>query len=103
MVCIYLLCGCAVGAVAEEAISSVRTVAAFTGESSELSRYQIRLDAAKASAITAGVRAGILLGVMLFIVFCSYAVGMSYGARQVSYHCQCVHYLQSFATLYTAF
>lgn len=71
------------GAIAEEAIGSLRTVAAMGGEAVELERYQGKLELAKASAIAAGVKAGTLLGVMLLIVFCSYAVGMSFGAGQV--------------------
>ena len=61
----------------------MRTVAAFNGERVECARYQNKLDTAKESAIAAGIRTGILLGVMLFIIFCSYAVGMVFGASEV--------------------
>ena len=84
------------GAVAEEAIGSVRTVHAFNGGEREGMRYASRLDAAATSAIGAGVRVGILIGFMLLVIFCSYAAGMVWGAHEVSFLCITNRYCTSF-------
>ncbi|CAM9376907.1 unnamed protein product [Laminaria digitata] len=72
------------GGVAEEAISSIRTVAAFTGEKKECKRYEGKVDEAMETSIKAGIGMASALGLMMFIIFCSYGLGMWYGAREVA-------------------
>ncbi|CAN0230516.1 unnamed protein product [Ascophyllum nodosum] len=74
----------AAGGVAEEAISSIRTVAAFTGERKEAARYEEKVDEATETSVAAGVGIGRAFGVMMFIIFCSYGLGMWYGASEVA-------------------
>lgn len=72
------------GAVAEQAISSIRTVIAFNGQKKESDRYNDRLELVKTVSIKSGYVISLCLGFIFFFVFSSYAVGLWFGARQVS-------------------
>eukprot|EP00746_Dinoflagellata_sp_MGD_P002986 gnl/MRDRNA2_/MRDRNA2_105825_c0_seq1.p1 gnl/MRDRNA2_/MRDRNA2_105825_c0~~gnl/MRDRNA2_/MRDRNA2_105825_c0_seq1.p1 ORF type:complete len:1270 (-),score=303.55 gnl/MRDRNA2_/MRDRNA2_105825_c0_seq1:59-3868(-) len=61
------------GAVAEEVIFAIRTVAAFGGEPREIARYEGNLTEAMYGSIRAGIKNGFAFG-WLFMVF-----GLSYG------------------------
>ncbi|XP_039747692.1 multidrug resistance protein homolog 49-like isoform X2 [Pararge aegeria] len=67
------------GVVAEEVLSSIRTVVAFGGEEKEIQRYQKRLDPAKKMGIRKGVYSGIGSGVMWLIIYATYALAFWYG------------------------
>eukprot|EP01137_Pigoraptor_chileana_P035613 Opistho-2@29921 len=73
------------GSVAEEAISSIRTVVAFSGEKRELKRYTANLELAEASGIKKGVLTGTGLGVTFFVLFSAYALSFWYGSRLVAH------------------
>lgn len=64
------------GAVAEQAIASIRTVAAFTGERKEADRYAAKLGKAQAVGVQSGTAIARGLACVLFIIFASYGLGM---------------------------
>ncbi|CAM9155268.1 unnamed protein product [Pylaiella littoralis] len=74
----------AAGGAAEEAISSIRTVVTFSGEKRESKRYEERLEEAMETSIESGIGFAKALAVMMFIIFCSYGLGMWYGATEVA-------------------
>ncbi|KAK2176084.1 hypothetical protein NP493_686g01047 [Ridgeia piscesae] len=71
------------GAVAEEVISSIRTVAAFGGEQKECDRYRANLIEAKKFGIRMGIISAIGIGLIFFIMFCAYALAFWYGSKLV--------------------
>jgi len=71
------------GNVAEEVLSSIRTVAAFGGEKKELERYDSKLGAAEKQGIKKGMTAGFFTGYMWFVIFCSYAMAFWYGSTLI--------------------
>ena len=71
------------GSVAEQAISSIRTVAAFTGEEKEADRYSVRLLKAQSVGVKSGRAIAQGLATVLFIIFASYGLGMWYGAKEI--------------------
>ncbi|XP_078483375.1 bile salt export pump-like isoform X2 [Ciona intestinalis] len=73
----------AAGAVAEEVLSSIRTVAAFGGEKKEVERYTSKLDAAEKQGIRKGMTQGFFSGYMWCLIFLSYALAFWYGSSLV--------------------
>uniref|UniRef100_A0A8C0VWC0 Bile salt export pump n=1 Tax=Cyanistes caeruleus TaxID=156563 RepID=A0A8C0VWC0_CYACU len=71
------------GAVADEVLSSIRTVAAFGGEKKEVERYDKNLVFAQHWGIRKGVIMGLFTGYMWFIIFLSYALAFWYGSKLV--------------------
>lgn len=71
------------GAVAEEALSGIRTVVAFSGEQKEAQRYSDRLQAAERNGNRKGLFTGLGIGVMWLITYCAYGVALWYGAQMV--------------------
>jgi ATP-binding cassette subfamily B (MDR/TAP) protein 1 len=69
----------AAGRIAEEVLSSVRTVVAFDGQKKEITRYEKHLQSAKRNNITKNLFSGISNGFMWFFVFASYALSFWYG------------------------
>jgi ATP-binding cassette subfamily B (MDR/TAP) protein 1 len=67
------------GAVAEEVLSSIRTVVAFGGEQKELGRYEDRLIPAEKNGKKKGIFSGFGGGLMWFIIYCCYALAFWYG------------------------
>eukprot|EP00752_Nemacystus_decipiens_P001377 g1364.t1 len=80
----YQRSNAAAGGVAEEAISSIRTVVAFGGEDKESKRYEDKVEEAMDTSIKSGIGFAKALAVMMFIIFCSYGLGMWYGASEVA-------------------
>ncbi|CAO3565927.1 unnamed protein product [Mortierella alpina] len=72
------------GAVAEQAISSIRTVVAFGGQKRETAAYIRWLDEAYKSGVRKAVTAGLGNGIFLFVLFCTYGLAFWYGANRVS-------------------
>lgn len=62
------------GAIAEEVFSSIRTVFAYNGGNYESKRYEEQLEAAKSTGVRKGASNGILLGLVWFLVFCTYSL-----------------------------
>jgi ATP-binding cassette subfamily B (MDR/TAP) protein 1 len=71
------------GAVAQEALSALRTVAAFGGERAELKRYDKALVKAEQSGVDTGFYGGFGVGCLFLTMFSMYAVGLYWGARLV--------------------
>ncbi|XP_063067575.1 bile salt export pump [Engraulis encrasicolus] len=71
------------GAVADEVLSSIRTVAAFGGERKEVERYDHNLISAQRWGIRKGLIMGFFTGYMWFIIFLCYALAFWYGSSLV--------------------
>ncbi|NWU34612.1 ABCBB protein, partial [Hylia prasina] len=71
------------GAVADEVLSSIRTVAAFGGEKKEVERYDKNLVFAQHWGIRKGITMGLFAGYMWLIIFLSYALAFWYGSKLV--------------------
>ncbi|GBF96721.1 ABC transporter B family-like [Raphidocelis subcapitata] len=72
------------GAVTQQAISQIRTVAAFGGEGAAVARYDGLLDAPQRLGVRMGLTTGLSVGGMQFVVFSSYALALWYGAHRVA-------------------
>ncbi|XP_040295452.1 bile salt export pump [Bufo bufo] len=71
------------GSVADEVLSSIRTVAAFGAEKREADRYDKNLVAAQAWGIRKGTIIGFFQGYMWCIIFLCYALAFWYGSKLV--------------------
>uniref|UniRef100_UPI00358FF9D4 bile salt export pump n=1 Tax=Myxine glutinosa TaxID=7769 RepID=UPI00358FF9D4 len=71
------------GSVAEEVISSIRTVAAFGGEKKEEERYDSNLVFAQQWGVRKGMILGFFQGYMWLIIFMCYALAFWYGSSLV--------------------
>uniref|UniRef100_A0A3P9IEA7 Bile salt export pump n=1 Tax=Oryzias latipes TaxID=8090 RepID=A0A3P9IEA7_ORYLA len=71
------------GAVADEVLSSIRTVAAFGGEIKEVERYDRNLVSAQRWGIRKGLIMGFFTGYMWLIIFLCYALAFWYGSTLV--------------------
>ncbi|KAG0045015.1 Multidrug resistance protein 1 [Gryganskiella cystojenkinii] len=71
------------GAVAEAAISSIRTVYAFDGQKRELQKFNVHIEEAYKSGVKKAIGTGIGMGSIMLILFSSYALAFWYGARVV--------------------
>uniref|UniRef100_K7FJS5 ATP binding cassette subfamily B member 1 n=1 Tax=Pelodiscus sinensis TaxID=13735 RepID=K7FJS5_PELSI len=71
------------GAVAEEVLSSIRTVIAFGGEKKEIKRYHKNLEDAKNIGIKKAITANISMGIAFLLIYSSYALAFWYGTTLV--------------------
>ncbi|XP_072241207.1 bile salt export pump [Leuresthes tenuis] len=71
------------GAVADEVLSAIRTVAAFGGEKKEVERYDRNLISAQRWGIRKGLIMGFFTGYMWLIIFLCYALAFWYGSTLV--------------------
>ncbi|XP_067843432.1 bile salt export pump-like isoform X1 [Heptranchias perlo] len=71
------------GAVAEEVLSSIRTVAAFSGEKKEAERYDRNLVFAQRWGVRKGMIMGVFTGYMWMIIFLCYALAFWYGSHLI--------------------
>ncbi|CAI9781044.1 unnamed protein product [Fraxinus pennsylvanica] len=69
--------------VVEQTIGSIRTVASFTGEKQAVAHYDKSLVEAYKSGVQEGWASGLGLGSVMFIVFCSYALAIWFGAKMI--------------------
>ncbi|XP_069683614.1 ATP-dependent translocase ABCB1 [Periplaneta americana] len=67
------------GAIAEQALSSIRTVVAFGGQEMEVERYKKNLVYAKAVNVKRGFFSGLGFGLLWFFIYASYALAFWYG------------------------
>eukprot|EP01113_Clastostelium_recurvatum_P006565 TRINITY_DN1297_c0_g1_i1.p1 TRINITY_DN1297_c0_g1~~TRINITY_DN1297_c0_g1_i1.p1 ORF type:complete len:1417 (-),score=461.68 TRINITY_DN1297_c0_g1_i1:319-4464(-) len=72
------------GSVAEECLQAIRTVVMFSGEDKETQRYEANLKDARATGIRKGVANGVGLGVVMLIMFSTYALAFWYGSTLIS-------------------
>ncbi|KAK0582916.1 hypothetical protein LWI29_031058 [Acer saccharum] len=70
-------------AVVEQTIGSIRTVASFTGEKQAISNYNKFLGAAYKSGIHEGIASGSGLGLLMLIIFSSYALAIWYSGKLI--------------------
>ncbi|XP_073533888.1 ATP-binding cassette sub-family B member 5-like isoform X1 [Phyllobates terribilis] len=68
------------GSVADEVLSSIRTVAAFGGQEKEIQRYTKNLGEAQKIGIKKAIASQLAVGFMYFIIYASYALGFWYGS-----------------------
>ncbi|KAG7503537.1 hypothetical protein JOB18_040365 [Solea senegalensis] len=71
------------GAVANEVLSTVRTIAAFGGEEKASERYDRNLADAQTWGVTKGIIIGSFNGYLWIIIFLCYALALWYGAKLV--------------------
>merc|ERR1739838_296589 len=71
------------GSVAEEVLSSIRTVVAFGGQDKEAERYNANLVFAKKVGKLRGLSQGLGLGITYMIMFSTYGLAFWYGSKLV--------------------
>lgn len=71
------------GEVATEALSNVRTVAAYGGEADAAKRYDAALAKAEKEGVHKATLTGITIGTMLLVLFTVYGVSLLWGAQLV--------------------
>nr|QKW91241.1 P-glycoprotein [Gambusia affinis] len=71
------------GAVAEEVLSAVRTVFAFSGQKKEIERYHKNLEDAKSMGIRKAISANIAMGFTFLMIYLSYALAFWYGSTLI--------------------
>lgn len=71
------------GAILTEALSTIRTVAAFGGEEAEIKRYDEQLAKSEKEGIRKGWVSGATIGTLLFFIFITYGVGLYFGGQLV--------------------
>ena len=71
------------GEVATEALSNVRTVAAYGGEADAAKRYDAALAKAEKEGVRKATLTGVTIGTMLLVLFTVYGVSLLWGAQLV--------------------
>uniref|UniRef100_A0A3Q2PGP9 ATP binding cassette subfamily B member 1 n=1 Tax=Fundulus heteroclitus TaxID=8078 RepID=A0A3Q2PGP9_FUNHE len=71
------------GAVAEEVLSAIRTVYAFSGQKKEIERYHKNLEDAKSMGIRKAISANIAMGFTFLMIYFSYALAFWYGSTLI--------------------
>ncbi|KAJ2645111.1 hypothetical protein GGF44_000176 [Coemansia sp. RSA 1694] len=69
------------GGVADEVLSSIKTVMAFGGMSRELERYREKIVKARASGLRKAWVLGVCMGFIMFSIYSVYALGFWYGGK----------------------
>ncbi|XP_045772549.1 ATP-dependent translocase ABCB1-like [Maniola jurtina] len=69
------------GSIAEEVLTAVRTVYAFSGQTKEIERYEGHLAEARSINIKKGFFNGMAMGTLFFCIFCAYALSFWFGYR----------------------
>eukprot|EP00879_Flechtneria_rotunda_P003779 GHRR01004019.1.p1 GENE.GHRR01004019.1~~GHRR01004019.1.p1 ORF type:complete len:1293 (+),score=472.26 GHRR01004019.1:779-4657(+) len=72
------------GGVVQQSLSQIRTVAAYNGEEAAYKEYNGKLDLPQKVGNQQGIIGGVTLGGMQFVMFCSYAIALFYGAVRIS-------------------
>ncbi|XP_055937185.1 ATP-dependent translocase ABCB1-like isoform X1 [Argiope bruennichi] len=73
----------AAGAVAEEVLSSIRTVVSFGGEEKEIERYNQRLIPASKKGVRRGLLTSIGAALIWFCIYAGYALAFWYGVKLI--------------------
>ncbi|XP_077431417.1 ATP-dependent translocase ABCB1-like isoform X1 [Vanacampus margaritifer] len=71
------------GAVAEEVLSAIRTVFAFSGQQREIERYHKNLEDAKNLGVKKAISLNISMGVTFLLIYLSYALAFWYGSTLI--------------------
>ncbi|OQR90011.1 ATP-binding Cassette (ABC) Superfamily, partial [Achlya hypogyna] len=72
------------GGIAEESLSNIRTVHMFNAMATMAAKYKAALTKTEIAGVKKGLAVGLGTGGMFFVVFCTYSLGMYYGAVKVS-------------------
>jgi ATP-binding cassette subfamily B (MDR/TAP) protein 1 len=72
------------GAIAQEALGNVRTVHMFNAIPHFVGKYGAELERATAAGIVKGVSIGTGMGVIFFVLYCTYSAGLYFGAYKIS-------------------
>ncbi|CAB3248407.1 unnamed protein product [Arctia plantaginis] len=67
------------GTIAEEVISAIRTVYAFSGQRKEYERYAVHLEEARKINIKKGFFSGLAMGLLFFCIFSAYGLSVWFG------------------------
>ncbi|KAK8968612.1 ABC transporter B family member 11 [Platanthera guangdongensis] len=67
----------------DQTITTIRTVASFSGEKQAVEKYCRSLKQSYNSSVREGLVAGMGLGTAMFLFFCGYALGMWYGSKLI--------------------
>ncbi|XP_042405057.1 ABC transporter B family member 11-like [Zingiber officinale] len=71
------------GTVVEHTVGSIRTVVSFNGENQAIDSYKNLINKSYKAAVGQGAAAGFGMGVVMFILFCSYGLAVWYGAKLI--------------------
>ncbi|KAG6497791.1 hypothetical protein ZIOFF_045697 [Zingiber officinale] len=71
------------GTVVEHTVGSIRTVVSFNGENQAIDSYKNLINKSYKAAVGQGTAAGFGMGVVMFILFCSYGLAVWYGAKLI--------------------
>ena len=71
------------GGIAEEVLSGIKTVTAFSGQQEELDRYNKNLKVAKSVGIKKNISTGFSLGTLFLVLFSAYGLGFWYGGKLI--------------------
>ncbi|OCT75648.1 hypothetical protein XELAEV_18030832mg [Xenopus laevis] len=71
------------GAVAEEVLSSIRTVFAFGGQNKEIHRYEKNLEDAKKIGIKKAITANVSIGFAFLMIYAAYSLAFWYGTTLI--------------------
>jgi len=72
------------GALAEEVLSSIRTVVAFGGQDKEAEKYSGHIAFARKQGIKRGVMVNLTMGLMFGLMYCVYGLGFWYGVKLIT-------------------
>ena len=75
------------GGVAEEVLSSIRTVVAFGGQEKEAERYENNLVLARKAGVKRGLATGVGNGLVWGIIYANYALAFWYGLTLILDSC----------------
>uniref|UniRef100_A0A3Q2Z3C6 ATP-binding cassette, sub-family B (MDR/TAP), member 4 n=1 Tax=Hippocampus comes TaxID=109280 RepID=A0A3Q2Z3C6_HIPCM len=71
------------GAVAEEVLSAIRTVFAFSGQKREIERYRKILEDAKKTGMKKMISSNLIMGFTVMMIYLSYALAFWYGSTLI--------------------
>ncbi|KAJ3063036.1 Multidrug resistance protein 1 [Podochytrium sp. JEL0797] len=87
------------GAIAQEVLSSLRTVTSFGGQQREMARYNEKLNVAEGKGIRGAMANGIATGVAFCIIFLTYALGFWYGGKLIPEHMDSAQVITTFFSI----
>ncbi|WOK97290.1 ABC transporter B family member 11-like [Canna indica] len=71
------------GTIVEHTVGSIRTVVSFNGEKEAIDSYKKVLKKSFEAAVQEGTAAGIGIGCVMLIIFCTYALAVFYGSQLI--------------------
>ncbi|KAI8847954.1 P-loop containing nucleoside triphosphate hydrolase protein [Chytridium lagenaria] len=71
------------GAIAQEALSAIRTIVAFGGEKREIARYKIKLEEGEKSGRKIVLVNAASIGAVMCVIFSTYSLGFYYGGTLI--------------------